>query len=187
MYFIFQMGGLGVTALTVAAALIGPAGALFQGALKSLLVYSSVFGVGWILRPNSRVLGFSYLFIYAVGLIVVVWCLRRAFRGAERTSGRNLTGINLFLLFVALISLSGIPPLLGFYAKLPIILELTIGRRGVLAILLFGSGVFLYVYIRVCIRGLSLRAQRVELGQLTRRGPMLVIVALMGAPFLLGA
>ena len=117
--------------LAVASMTVGAFAALVQYNLKRLLAYSSIGNMGYaligIVAGNEA--GVSaviiYLFIYmfmTAGTFGVILCLRRGGIASEKISdlgGLSLTNPGLaYAMAILMFSMSGIPPLAGFFGKL---------------------------------------------------------------------
>jgi NADH-quinone oxidoreductase subunit N len=117
--------------LSVASMTVGAFAALVQDNIKRLLAYSSIGNMGYALIgiAAGNQLGLSsvilYLFIYmfmTAGVFAVVLCLRRgniALENVSDLSGLSRTNPALaYVMAILMFSMSGIPPLAGFFGKL---------------------------------------------------------------------
>ena len=107
----------------------GNLGALAQTSLKRLLGYSSIGHAGFLLLAMASGTAFSlaailyYLLGYAVSSLAVFYVIVFIEKATGSDSSKNLDGLSQtspFLssvLFVALLSLAGVPPLAGFMGK----------------------------------------------------------------------
>lgn len=116
--------------LSVASMTIGAFAALVQDNIKRLLAYSSIGNMGYALVgiAAGNQVGLSsvilYLFIYmfmTAGVFAVVLCLRRGNIALENVS--DLSGLSrtnpvlAYVMAILMFSMSGIPPLAGFFGK----------------------------------------------------------------------
>ena len=141
--------------------LYGNLGALVQTDMKRLLGYSSIGHAGFLLialaaRPEAATALLYYLIAYAVthlSVFLVVSVVENsdgshtiaAFKGLARRSPFLGAGM-----FVALLSLAGVPPLGGFFAKFFILLSAA--RSGLFWLVILGAinvAVSLYYYLSV--------------------------------------
>jgi proton-translocating NADH-quinone oxidoreductase chain N len=145
--------------------IIGALGGLYQIKLKRLLVYSMIYNNGYFLLILSIpslfniVTLFYFLFTYLLnllGLFICILALRSAITGRQLTSiysMLNLFRVNPLLAFsfmFLLFSLSGIPPLIGFFGKFYLLASsfnnmLTF----VLCLSLFTNIINIFYYIRL--------------------------------------
>ncbi len=137
--------------------------ALVQNNIKRLLAYSTIANVGFILIALG--MGVSsgaqpalfYLMVYAVstaGVFGILLLMSRA--GVDAETFEDLKGLNkrnpwmAFMLCLLLLSIAGIPPLVGFDAKFLIIYQLMgLGHFGMAIFVLIMSVIGSYYYLRV--------------------------------------
>lgn len=108
--------------------------------------------------------GFVYFFIYSIRLAILTRLILTThnliFLKNFRIYGENSTFV---VLLISLLRLVGIPPIIGFYGKLLVLLALAHESQWLEAgVLLFGSAVFILIYIRVCLLGLTSSQSRVR-------------------------
>lgn len=136
-------------------ALIGGVGGLNQSQLRGLLAYSSIGHLGWIVR--SFILGqpitIYYLLIYILirrSLFIILHTLKSNSRNTSSIFSFN--PLRFSIIIIILLSLGGMPPLLGFIPKW-IILEALVNGGFLLAsfILISGSLINLFYYISLFI------------------------------------
>lgn len=141
----------------------GNLAALMQKNFKRLLAYSTIGHVGFILlgvamgtfSSYGAALFYSLIYILmAVGGFAVILILSKV--GFEADKIDDFAGLNnrhawlAFMLMLLLLSLAGIPPLVGFTAKLMVLKSLVDQQHYYLAfIALFMSVIAAYYYIRV--------------------------------------
>jgi NADH-quinone oxidoreductase subunit N len=156
--------------LSIATMTIGNFVALQQRQVVRLLAYSSIAQAGYMLLPFALVsadpginqdafaAGVTYILIYAImtlGAFAVVIALSRESRGLLISDFAGLgrrSGVIAFAMTVFMISLAGIPPTGGFWAKF-VVFKVAIERGGIgtaLAIvMLVNSVISLYYYLAV--------------------------------------
>lgn len=140
---------------------VGNLSAIKQTRFKRLLAYSSIAHVGYALltlvmqSPDSPFNLMAYLFAYGFSVIALVTVVLiiddsedqiTSFKGLAR---RNpLVG---FVTVVALLSMAGIPPLMGFFGKYLVFAEAIYEYPVLVAIALLNSGIGVYYYLRIVI------------------------------------
>jgi NADH-quinone oxidoreductase subunit N len=118
-----------IAALAAGSMVLGNLGALAQTSVRRLLAYSAIAHAGYMLvaiiagTPQSLAALLYYVFTYAlttVGLFAIAAIVEHDTGSDSLTSFNGLSRRAPFLalcLFVFLLSLAGIPPLSGFFAK----------------------------------------------------------------------
>lgn len=148
--------------LAVMTLIYGNLGALHQSSMKRLLGYSSIGHAGYLLigiaagLPLGHAAVFYYLLAYAVTNLTVFTVLVLVGRSIESDQISAYSGLarrSPFLaacLFVALISLAGVPPTAGFFGKFLVLLAAVQSGLGWLALVgLIFVVVSLYYYLLV--------------------------------------
>ena len=148
--------------LAVASLLLGNLAAIMQTNIKRMLAYSTISHMGFILLAfMSGVFGFSAALYYALAYVVmglvgfgVLMLLSNEHHECEEIS--DLAGLNqrnawyAFLMLLTMFSMAGIPPLMGFFAKLYVIQALL--GSGYIALAVFAvimSLIGAFYYLRV--------------------------------------
>jgi NADH-quinone oxidoreductase subunit N len=149
--------------LSIASLIIGNIIAIAQTNFKRMLAYSTVSHVGFIFlglvsgSANGYASAMFYTLVYAITSSVafgILILLNR--KGHEVEMISDLTGLNqtqpwyAALLAIALFSMAGVPPTVGFYAKLSVlqsVVQIDLVWLAVLAVLM--SVIGLYYYLRV--------------------------------------
>ncbi len=149
--------------LSLFSMVIGAFAALVQDDLKRLLAYSSIGNMGYALiglvagTPEGAGAVVLYLFIYMImtaGVFSIVLSMRR--QGMAVTSIKDLSGLSktspamAYAMFILMFSMSGIPPLAGFFGKLLVFNAAVAQGYYVLAVLgVLTSVVAAYYYLRI--------------------------------------
>ncbi len=148
--------------LAVASLVVGNLAAIMQTNIKRMLAYSTVAHMGFILLAfMGGVMGFSaamyYVLTYALMAMVAFGVLMAlSNQGFDCDRVEDLAGLNqknswyAFLMLLAMFSMAGIPPLMGFYAKFYVIQALL--QQGyvwqpVFAVLMSLIGAFYYLRV----------------------------------------
>ena len=152
-----------LTALAIASMAVGNVIAIAQTNFKRMLAYSTISHVGFILlgilsaSANGYASAMFYTITYAITSSVafgVLLVLNR--KGFEAENISDLSGLNdsnpwyAALLAIAMFSMAGVPPTVGFYAKLSV-LQAVVGVDmvwlAVLAVLFSVIGLFYYLRV----------------------------------------
>ncbi len=140
---------------------VGNLSAIKQIRFKRLLAYSSIAHVGYALltlvmqSPNNNFNLMAYLFAYGFSIIALVTVsLIINDEEDQIASFKGLARRNPFVGFVAviaLLSMAGVPPLMGFFGKYLVFAEAIYEYPLLVAIALLNSGIGVYYYLRIVI------------------------------------
>ena len=149
--------------LSLASMVVGAFAAIAQNNIKRLMAYSSIGNIGYALvgivagTPEGVAAVILYLLIYMVmtaGVFTFILCMRRNEMRVENIT--DLAGLSKTAPFLAygmailMFSLSGIPPMAGFFGKLAIFEAAVAQEYYILAILgIVSSVVAAFYYLRV--------------------------------------
>jgi len=152
----------------VASLVIGSVSGLFQDSLKKLLAYSTITNTGYLLILFSMRDDVSFVFyngvsfdifavavwfqmgIYAVSFIAIAGFLQSISSGSEFDSLLSLTYSDLatrISVLVLMISLSGVPPTAGFFAKF--LLLYSVNNIFVCVLIMSASVLTMFYYMRI--------------------------------------
>jgi NADH-quinone oxidoreductase subunit N len=149
--------------MAVASLVIGNVTAIVQTNLKRMLAYSTISHMGFVLLgvlagdENGYSAAMYYVVVYLImniGAFGMILLLSRA--GFEAENLDDFRGLNrrspwfAFLMLLLMFSMVGIPPTVGFYAKLAVLQSLlTVGHVGVAIVAVLFSVVGAFYYLRV--------------------------------------
>ena len=152
-----------LTVLAIASMALGNVIAIAQTNFKRMLAYSTISHVGFILlgilstSANGYASAMFYTITYAITSSVafgVLLVLNR--KGFEAEEISDLTGLNdgnpwyAALLAIAMFSMAGVPPTVGFYAKLSVlqaVIQVDMVWLAIVAVLFSVIGLFYYLRI----------------------------------------
>ena len=152
-----------LTALAIASLALGNVVAIAQTNFKRMLAYSTISHVGFIMigllsaTANGYASAMFYTITYAITAAVafgVLLVLNR--KGFEAENISDLSGLNdgnpwyAALLAIAMFSMAGVPPTVGFYAKLTVLqsaVQVDMVWLAVLAVLFTVIGLFYYLRV----------------------------------------
>ncbi len=152
-----------LTLLAVASLAVGNITAIAQTNLKRMLAYSTISHMGFLLlgmiaaRPDGYSAAMFYVMVYAVtGLGAFGMILLLAREGFEADRLEDFKGLNrrspwyAFLMLLLMFSMAGVPPTVGFYAKLAVIEAVVAAGQvwlAVVAVLMSLVGAFYYLRV----------------------------------------
>nr|WRY69444.1 NADH dehydrogenase subunit 2 [Acanthochitona defilippii] len=137
--------------LVVMCSSFGGIGGVNQSSIRLIVAYSSILHMGWILAASALgfVFSFFYFFLYSLilGFVCLLMMSRESFLSKQFLDiyvwDKNFRGMLVYILF----SLGGMPPMLGFFGKLLVLINLvSMGYIFISIILILGSIVSLYYY-----------------------------------------
>ena len=107
-------------------ALVGGYGGLNQTLVRRLLAYSSIGHTGWLLaaRAVSKRVALVYFSVYALISFSVFYCFWDLSCSIALNLRRAQVSWTYVLALIALISLGGLPPLVGFVPKILVVYSL---------------------------------------------------------------
>jgi NADH-quinone oxidoreductase subunit N len=149
--------------LGVFSVIVGTVIALIQTNIKRLLAYSTIAHIGFILVAFSlgTTSGYSsaiyYMVIYAIttiaafGILIAISSKDYEIDGLSSLSGLFKDHpIMAFAMLIVMFSMAGIPPMIGFYAKLSILQEVMASSHILIAtILVIFAVIGAYYYLRI--------------------------------------
>lgn len=141
-------------------ALIGGIIGINQTHLRTLLAYSSITHIGWVIsaiqinNPNLSITYFLFYIIITLPIFLILHLLSIS-RHSQFLKLITSTKLIPFSFILLLLSLGGLPPLTGFLPKWLIISSLISINHLTLLILLLGSYLNLYFYLNLTFNTLS--------------------------------
>nr|UFZ13759.1 NADH dehydrogenase subunit 2 [Acanthacorydalis asiatica] len=134
--------------------LIGAIGGLNQTNLRSLMAFSSINHIGWILSALmiSESLWITYFLFYSFLSISIVMIFNnfKIFHFIQINTQLNSEPMNKFFIFMNLLSMGGLPPFLGFLPKLLVIQFLVKSNDFFMIFLMVMTALItLFFYIRI--------------------------------------
>nr|YP_010835872.1 NADH dehydrogenase subunit 2 [Pila virens]WGC89391.1 NADH dehydrogenase subunit 2 [Pila virens] len=151
MYKVYWLGLL-LGVFGAGSSVVGGIGGVNQTQVRALLAYSSIGHLGWILFSvmYSELALVVYFFIYvliSVGMFLALWYLDKKDMLNTKNVGQNYV-YSVLIILVLLMSMGGLPPLVGFISKLMVIMS-SVGYMFslVLVFLIVGSLISLFYYL----------------------------------------
>nr|YP_001718411.1 NADH dehydrogenase subunit 2 [Loxosomella aloxiata]BAG12596.1 NADH dehydrogenase subunit 2 [Loxosomella aloxiata] len=151
---------LSLISFGVMSSLVGGILGMNQVNVKSLLAYSSIGHMGWMISvcKYSMSICMVYLILYLVSNFFIFFLLMKMnfYRMKTIKSVSNMYSFYMILLGFSFLALAGIPPLLGFFPKLLSIEVLLSSHHSVGTFLLvLGTCFSLYYYISLVLNSYS--------------------------------
>nr|AVE15742.1 NADH dehydrogenase subunit 2 [Hierodulella sp. JZ-2017] len=140
--------------IIISSAFIGAIGGLNQISLRKILSFSSINHIGWML--TTMIMGSNlwlmYFMIYSINIISIIsmTAMINLSYISQTFNSMNNQKIIKFTLFIAMLSLGGLPPFLGFFPKWITIQFMTQNFMIFTSMILIMSSLLtLYYYMRI--------------------------------------
>nr|AYN73242.1 NADH dehydrogenase subunit 2 [Pollostacris sp. OR322] len=147
--------------IIILSVMIGAIGGLNQTSMRQLLAYSSISHLGWMISSMivSENAWEMYFLIYALLSMIMIFIFKQmniSFMNQIYSTNYNGTEIK-FMMFMSLLSLGGLPPLLGFLPKWIVIQKMVEENLTILmTIMTILTTITLYYYMRISFSALIL-------------------------------
>ncbi len=142
---------------------IGNIVAIAQSNLKRMLAYSTIAHVGFLFlgiiagSPSGYAASMFYIITYALmsmgGFGMIIWLGRAGFEADRLEDFRGLNDRNpwfAFLMLILMLSMAGVPPFVGFWAKWSVLREVIAAGSTWLAVVAVAFAIIgLFYYLRV--------------------------------------
>nr|YP_010944827.1 NADH dehydrogenase subunit 2 [Abraliopsis morisii]WMC20979.1 NADH dehydrogenase subunit 2 [Abraliopsis morisii] len=142
-----------ITTISIISTIVGSLMALNQTNLQLIITYSSISHLGWML--SSITFNNSITLVYFFNYVLISIPLLNML---SKTSGDHLfmltqkNNMNNLIIVSLILSLAGLPPLLGFMSKFIILLSLIQNNMIILTIIMFlGTLISLYFYLNLSL------------------------------------
>jgi NADH-quinone oxidoreductase subunit N len=186
----------------VATILIGNFAALYQDSVKRMLAYSGVAHAGYMLiaiialKGNAAGVLLLYSVSYSIATITAFAVLMMVRKETGSFSIKSFNGLAkhnptvAFAMTIAMLSLAGIPPLIGFSAKYQLFVSaIEQGQLPLVIIAIIGSMVSVYYYLRPVVAMYftrSIESTPFEAAKLYKKQILVVAVLLIILSFIPG-
>jgi len=134
--------------LAVISMFLGNIGALTAKELSRVLAYSTVANMGYILATLVAITNFNYVYLAFAGALLQL--IVNAFGKIGFFSSIKVNGASTPLMYVLALSFIGLPPLMGFWSKLFILMSLVgVGYAWLAFALVISSAISIPYYLRI--------------------------------------
>nr|YP_002317258.1 NADH dehydrogenase subunit 2 [Symphylella sp. YG-2006]ABQ01744.1 NADH dehydrogenase subunit 2 [Symphylella sp. YG-2006] len=162
MFLMMMMNNLTMIYLAAAAsALVGAIGGFNQIMTRKMMAYSSITHMGWMLMIiNNKMLVMIYIFLYSIILLSITMQMKEMSMYSISTSYQKTTKKTLIM---SMLSLGGMPPLLGFMPKLLSINWITKNNFLMLIPLIIGALINLSFYMNIMMKSMLMNTTTTSL------------------------
>lgn len=173
-------------------AIVGGYLGINQTHLRAILAYSSIGHLGWILRIvaiDNLTAWVFYFLIYCITVapIFILFILTNSKTLQDLYRLHKIHFMMPIIVIIIILSLAGIPPFTGFIPKLIVINTMIHSNIFVLVLLLLGSFINLYFYLRIAMASLLALSSGVKSSSIINILPILILIssAFIGILFLI--
>ncbi len=150
LYLLLSFSNSKLFFLLVLRRLLSFLGGFFSRKLISVLIYSSILRIRWVISRNWIFLRIIYFFIYRLRLLILrIVFFKQNSLNQNDISFLVLRKAEILALIFSFLNLAGIPPLIGFFLKVIIFFQVISVRKILVIVLLISSLVFSFIYIRI--------------------------------------
>nr|QID03248.1 NADH dehydrogenase subunit 2 [Homidia socia] len=139
--------------ISILSAITGAMGGLNQNLAKILMTYSSVAHSGWMLLGCSLSVSYwmNYFFVYTfLSLVILIFLYKNQIFKTNQIFNSSDSNFNKNILVMNFLSLGGLPPFMGFFAKILILLiSIKMNMLIILVPLILSSLTSLFFYTRM--------------------------------------
>nr|YP_010953260.1 NADH dehydrogenase subunit 2 [Archichauliodes diversus]WMQ76520.1 NADH dehydrogenase subunit 2 [Archichauliodes diversus] len=181
--------------ISIMSMIVGAIGGLNQLNLRTLMAYSSINHLSWMLMSMtiSENLWINYYIFYVIlsSIMALFFLSFKIFHINQMYTIFNFNPVLKFMMLTNLLSLGGLPPFLGFMPKLMVITMLTEKHMYFMTILMVMTTLItLFFYLRITFAAFmisypSLKWTKTNLNNLFYKNIFLNIFSLFGFPMIL--
>jgi len=129
-----------------------------QSSIKKLIIFSTIFTSSWILASIIifKNIWLILLILYRILLAFFIrFSLSYNFSRKDSINTRNMGQRDKVFLFLIFLSIAGIPPFVGFFIKVWVIIIIVLLQKILLAFIFVAASIFIiFIYARIFLRGL---------------------------------
>nr|YP_009407018.1 NADH dehydrogenase subunit 2 [Typhlatya consobrina]ASA39554.1 NADH dehydrogenase subunit 2 [Typhlatya consobrina] len=167
---------------SIFSSLVGAIGGLNQTLTRKIISYSSINHMAWLLASISfneqlwLIYFLSYTFVSTS--VVVILHFNQIFHFNQLMTMSLPSKPLKMSLFLSLLSLGGLPPLLGFLPKMLVIQEFLLTKNSFiwLAVLLFSALLTLFFYLRIALSSFILASPKMKMSSSQPKPQLLFIL-----------
>nr|QFK69048.1 NADH dehydrogenase subunit 2 [Phymatostetha signifera] len=146
--------------------LIGSIGGLNQSSIKKLMAYSSINNIGWILISMlmSMMTWINYFMIYSLMISMFMYLLNKEnINYINQCFMSTFKSINKIFFLIMLLSMGGMPPMLGFMPKWMVIQLTMMSDMYIVTLVMVSSSlIVLFYYIQMSFSMLMINSQKLK-------------------------
>nr|WRQ18186.1 NADH dehydrogenase subunit 2 [Igerna wilsoni] len=170
--------------------LVGSLLGLIQTSLRKIMCYSSIFNMGFIIASVSiNSIWWLYMTIYSFMLIMILYIMKKMNINYINQLSLNENKMSLKMnIWLAMLSMGGMPPMMGFMLKLMIIQMMVINKEFLISvIMILSSTLVMFYYLRMSFISIMFSSSTIKWKMIntTKSSSWIMMVNICFAPFML--
>nr|YP_009104438.1 NADH dehydrogenase subunit 2 [Callitettix braconoides]AFV32141.1 NADH dehydrogenase subunit 2 [Callitettix braconoides] len=146
--------------------ILGALGGINQLSIKKMMAYSSINNLGWIIMSMtiSMKLWMNYFILYSVTITSLMMMLMKTkINYLNQCLLSSHSPLNKLSMSTIMLSMGGLPPMLGFLPKLLTMQSMVITKNLLmLTIMIVTSLITLYFYMQICLTMMTLNSSKLK-------------------------
>nr|QHB74165.1 NADH dehydrogenase subunit 2 [Bolanusoides shaanxiensis] len=140
-----------ITIIILMTIMVGATMGLNQNSVKKLMGYSSIFNMGLILSViKINTMWMVYLLIYSTILMMMLMIVKKTMSMYVNQMIFSETILNKMNIWISMLSMGGMPPLMGFSIKYMVLMQLIQSKMIITAsIMIITSLIMMFMYLRI--------------------------------------
>nr|YP_010892327.1 NADH dehydrogenase subunit 2 [Tagasta tonkinensis]WJO90060.1 NADH dehydrogenase subunit 2 [Tagasta tonkinensis] len=150
-------------ATSVSSIILGAIGGLYQTSIRQVMAYSSISHLGWMISSMliSELMWEFYFIIYSTlsSVMVLMFNQSKLYNIGQLFTLSSYSIESKFIIIISMLSLGGMPPLLGFLPKWLIVQTmLENGMTSTVSIMVILTSINIYYYMRISFASIILNS-----------------------------
>nr|YP_010882167.1 NADH dehydrogenase subunit 2 [Phraortes lianzhouensis]WID87081.1 NADH dehydrogenase subunit 2 [Phraortes lianzhouensis] len=138
---------------TTLSIIVGSIGGLNQTSLRKLMAYSSISNNGWMLAAMliSEMMWVAYFIMYSIMTVIMTMTMNKyKIYHLNQLMNMNENNFKKFILMLNMLSISGLPPMMGFLMKWMVLqASLNLNQMMMMTMLVMITLIMIYYYLRI--------------------------------------
>nr|ASR18191.1 NADH dehydrogenase subunit 2 [Aeneolamia contigua] len=162
--------------------IVGSIGGINQLSIKKMMAYSSINNMGWIIMSMmiSMKLWMNYFIIYSMMISsLMMLTMKMKLNYLNQCLITSSSPLNKLIFSVTMLSLGGLPPMLGFLPKFMTMQSMSSnGNYMMLMLMISSSLITLYFYMQICVTMLTLNSSKLKWKLMLNKNSSIVMNAM---------
>nr|AGO28117.1 NADH dehydrogenase subunit 2 [Polytoxus fuscovittatus] len=162
---------------------MGVLGSIGQTSIYKIMAYSSINHLGWMIMSitYSQNLWINYMMIYTMNLIPIMYMMNiNSIKYINQFNMMKMSMTQKLTIIFLMISLGGMPPMIGFYPKWLIVKEMMENNDFMIIYMIMMSLIMLFIYMRMTSTMLMLNSMNKKIKHKNNyMWPMIIFINIM--------